>query len=410
MPWRSRISPSTGERLELAGNLRLGRDGSLREAAFTTVRLDGDTDVAISLRAAGDGLSASVTGQSFDARPLIDQLFSTSSSPADGDALTMRIEADVQRLLAHRGEAITEVRGTMQLTGGVVDAADLAGRFSNGGPVSLRVVAAGSDLRQLRLTGGDGGAALRAVDLYSKIRGGAIDFSAWLGPGRTGSVQRGLLVIDRFDVEDEVVLNEVDLPTGRGTASAPRQRREGSASPSSSCRFPSTTPISGSAMPWSGPRDGRLGARPHPQGRRALDIGGTIIPAYALNAALSDMPLLGDPDRRQGRGHVRRDLCAERFAPRPGSSVQSGVGHRAGDLPAAVRLRRRRGGRRRHQGQAPRGDRRRSSTGRVHSATRTRAWRLRPQRGACGPQLDDAFALASASVTMRRGSSTLAHR
>ncbi|HUG60697.1 MAG TPA: DUF3971 domain-containing protein, partial [Methylomirabilota bacterium] len=284
-----------GERLELAGNLRLGRDGSLREAAFATVRLDGDTDVAISVRAADHGLSASVTGQSFDARPLIDQLFSTSSSSPDADALTMRIEADVQRLLAHRGEAISEVRGSMQLTGGVVDAADLAGRFSNGGPVSLKVVPAGSELRQLKLTGGDGGAALRAVDLYSKVKGGAIDFSAWLGPGRTGSVQRGLLVIDRFDVENEVVLDEVDLPTGRGIAGAPRQRREGLSF--TQLKLPFSVDETYIRIGDALVRGPEMGASAQGHIRKAdgrLDIGGTIIPAYALNAALSDIPLLGD--------------------------------------------------------------------------------------------------------------------
>jgi hypothetical protein len=284
-----------GERLELAGSLRLGRDGSLREAAFATVRLDDDTDVAITLKAAGDSLSASVTGQSFDARPLIGQLFSTSPSPADADALTMRIEADVQRLLAHRGEAISDVRGSMQLTGGVVDSADLGGRFSSGRPVSLKVVPAGSDMRQLRLTGGDGGAALRAVDLYSKVRGGAIDFSAWLGPGRTGSVQRGLLVIDRFEVENEVVLKEVDLPTGRGTAGIPRKSRDGYSF--AQLKLPFSVDDSYIRIGDALVRGPEMGASAQGHIRKAdgnLDIGGTIIPAYALNAALSDIPLLGD--------------------------------------------------------------------------------------------------------------------
>jgi hypothetical protein len=286
-----------GERLELAGNVRLGGDGSLREAAFATVRLDGDTDVAIDLRAVDRGLSASVTGQSFDARPLIDQLFSTSSSPADADALTMRIEADVQRLLAHRGETIAQVRGTMQLTGGVVDAADLSGRFSSGGPVSLTVVPAGSEFRQLKLTGGDGGAALRAVDLYSKVKGGAIDFSAWLGPGRTGSVQRGLLIIDRFEVENEVVLDEVELPTGGrgGTAGVPRQRRGGLSF--AQLKLPFSVDETYIRIGDALVRGPEMGASAQGHIRKAdgnLDIGGTIIPAYALNAALSEVPLLGE--------------------------------------------------------------------------------------------------------------------
>jgi hypothetical protein len=269
----------------------------------------------------------------------------------------------------------------MQLTGGVVDAADLSGRFSSGGPVSLKVVPAGSDMRQLKLTGGDGGAALRAVDLYSKVKGGAIDFSAWLGPGRTGSVQRGLLVIDRFDVENEVVLDEVDLPTGRGTAGVPRQRRDGSASPSSSCRFPSTRPISGSATPSSGaprwaPRRKATSARP----TGIMDIGGTIIPAYALNAALSEVPLLGDLlTGGKGEGMFGVTYALKGLAARPGSAVQPGVGHRAGDLPAAVRLRRRRGGRRRHQAKP------RPAPAAVGDLPVRFTRRRGPGRGACGP-------------------------
>jgi hypothetical protein len=284
-----------GERLELAGNLRLGRDGSLLEAAFGTIRLDGNTDVAVNLRAADYGLSALVTGRSFDARPLIGQLFSTSSSPADADAMTMRIEADVERLLAHRSEAITGVRGTMQLTGGVVDAADLSGQFSSGEPVSLTVVPASSGMRELKLNGGDGGAALRAVDLYSKVKGGAIDFRAWLGPGRTGSVQRGLLVIDRFDVENEVVLDEVELPTGRGTAGVPTPRRDGLSF--SQLWLPFSVDETYIRIGDALVRGPEMGASAQGHIRKAdgqLDIGGTIIPAYAINAALSQVPLLGE--------------------------------------------------------------------------------------------------------------------
>jgi hypothetical protein len=81
----------------------------------------------------------------------------------------------------------------MQLTGGIVDTADLTGSFRSGAPVSLTVVPGASDLRELRLVGRDGGAALRAADLYSKISGGNVDFRAWLGPGRKATVQRGLL-------------------------------------------------------------------------------------------------------------------------------------------------------------------------------------------------------------------------
>jgi hypothetical protein len=281
-----------GEQLKLAGRLRLDRTGRLLDAEFPIVQLGQDTDVAVNLRSEQYGLAASVTGRSFDARPLIGKLFSTSTSPPDADAESMRIETTIERMLAHRGEVITDLRGTMQLTGGIVDAADLSGNFLSGAPIALTIVPAASDLRELRLAGGDGGAALRAADLYSKITGGSVDFRAWLGPGRTGRVQRGLLVINDFEVRDEVALEEVDWPaTGR---SAPAPRRDGLSFSRLSLPFSvdETYIRIGDALV----RGAEMGASAQGHIRKTdgrMDIGGTIIPAYAINAALGELPVVG---------------------------------------------------------------------------------------------------------------------
>jgi hypothetical protein len=200
----------------------------------------------------------------------------------------MRIDVDIESLQAHRGEAIAGFKGTMRLAGGVVEAAELSGSFLGGQPVQLTVVPAASDMRELKLSGGDGGAALRAVDLYSKVIGGNVDFRAWLGPGRTGRVQRGLLVIDRFDVEDEMVLEEVS-----GNTPAPRRGGRSFSQLSLPFSVDDTYIRIGDALV----RGPELGASAQGHIRKAdgiMDIGGTIIPAYALNAALSEVPLLGD--------------------------------------------------------------------------------------------------------------------
>jgi hypothetical protein len=281
-----------GDQLQLAGGLTLDRGGRLQRASFPTVRLGRITDVAVNLMAEDDGLAVSVTGRTFDARPLIAKLFSTSTGAPDPDAVPMRIDATVGQVLAHRGEVITSLKGTMQLTGGIVDTADLTGNFRSGAPVSLTVVPGASDLRELRLTGGDGGAALRAADLYSKISGGNVDFRAWLGPGRKATVQRGLLQIDRFEVVNEVALSEVGLRTGE--SNTPASRRDGFGF--SQLTLPFSVDDSyiriGDAL-VSGPE---MGASAQGHIRKAdghMDIGGTIIPAYAINALLTDVPLVG---------------------------------------------------------------------------------------------------------------------
>ncbi len=281
-----------GGQFELAGRLRLDRGGRLLDATFPTVRLDGNTDVAVKLKAEADGLAASVIGRAFDARPLIGKLFSTSASLSDADDVSMRIEAAIDHMLAHRGEVIGGLRGTMQLTGGIVDTADLSGNFRSGAPVSLRVVPAASDLRELRLVGGDGGAALRAADLYSKVSGGSVDFRAWLGPGRTGAVQRGLLVINSFEVENEVALSEVERQSSEPVARPTRRDYRSFSQLTLPFSVDETYIRIGDAL-VNGPE---LGASAQGHIRKTdgrMDIGGTIIPAYAINAALSDVPLLG---------------------------------------------------------------------------------------------------------------------
>lgn len=282
-----------GDRLKLNGRLKLDRKGKLIEASLPTVKLDELTDMAVKLSAHADRLALSATGRSFDARPIIANLFSTSPSPALADALPMRIEATFDRVHTNRGEVVVGVSGSLDIVGGVVEAADLSGRFVNGEPVTLQVVPAASDLRELRLIGGDGGAALRAANLYSKIAGGAIDFQAWLGPGRRGTVQRGLLVVRDFEVRNEVVLTELDERSGGNVRIAAARR---GALQFSKLSLPFSVDDSyvliGDAL-IKGPE---LGASAQGQIRKIdgrMDIGGTIIPAYALNAALGEVPVLG---------------------------------------------------------------------------------------------------------------------
>lgn len=283
----------SGDQLKLNGRLKLDRNGKLAEANLPTVKLGELTDMAVKLTAQGDRLALSASGRSFDARPIIANLFSTSPSPAFADTMPMRIEAAVDRVHTNRGEVIVGVGGSLDIAGGIVEAADLSGRFVNGEPVTLRVAPAASDLRELRLVGGDGGAALRAANLYSKIAGGAIDFQAWLGPGRRGTVQRGLLVVRDFEVRNEVVLTDLDQRSG-GNVRIAAARRGGLQFSKLSLPFSvdDSYVLIGDAL-IKGPE---LGASAQGQIRKIdgrMDIGGTIIPAYALNAALGEVPVLG---------------------------------------------------------------------------------------------------------------------
>ena len=145
----------------------------------------------------------------------------------------------------------------------------------------------------MRVVGRDAGAALRASNLYSKVAGGSLEFSAVLDAGAQSGIQRGLLVIRNFEVRNEVALSNINEQDRAKKPSGPRRR--GLAFSRLTLPFSADQRFVriGDAL-VQGPEMGASaqGIIRKVDGR--MDIGGTIIPAYALNAALSEVPVLGE--------------------------------------------------------------------------------------------------------------------
>ncbi len=273
--------------------MEISAAGRLSEANFPTVLLNDENHFALGLQRRNDNLAVAVTGKVFDARPLIRSMFSSSraggiSGPA---AVPTSVDVSLAKVYANRGEVINNLKGRLQVIGGVVQQSNLQGQFVNGAPVTLRINPGAKGTREMRVTGRDGGGALRAANLYSKISGGSIDFQAVLGAAPSGAIQRGLLILRNFEVRNEEVLDDIEKRSQQKRTGPRRQ----------SLRFSKLT------LPFSTDRNfvrigdalvksAELGASAQGIIRKAdgaMDIGGTIIPAYALNAALGEVPILG---------------------------------------------------------------------------------------------------------------------
>jgi hypothetical protein len=145
--------------------------------------------------------------------------------------------------------------------------------------------------REMRINGRDGGAAIRAANLYSKVAGGQIEFYALLA-GDGSNVKDGRLVLRNFEVRNEAALAELD---SRGKPKRAGPRRE--ALTFSRLTLPFTSDQRFIRIGESLVRGPELGATAEGLIRKsdgAVDITGTIIPAYALNAAVGEIPLFGD--------------------------------------------------------------------------------------------------------------------
>ena len=282
-----RISGPDG--LRIRGEVRLTPDGGFRGATFSRFELDENNRLALDIERDRDRLQILAAGPVFDARPLMMQLFAPERAMTRAlDAADMRV--NISRVLL-RGGHIEDVRGTVQVRQGQVYLASLRGRFPSGAPVTLDLQPAASGLRRLRIVTTDGGALLRAAGLYSRAIGGEAEFTALLKGGVYGGVQRGLFRLRHFQVRGERRLTR--LKQGRkGASRGPRRQnhhfRKLVIPFSTDPRFIRI----GDALVQSP----EIGATANGIIRRsdgAMDIGGVIIPAYALNAALGKIPVLG---------------------------------------------------------------------------------------------------------------------
>ena len=288
----------TGGKMNITGTVDLHKNGDLRKAVFPHFRLNKNNDMSLTVNKKGNELSLNVKGRSFDARNLINQAFDTRPARTSGgernkSQSAIRIKVNVANILTNRGERIKNVRGQVYAVGGHVTQADVRGKFTGGTPVSLKVTPNANRGRNLQLASRDAGAVLRAANLYSKITGGTLSLQATLAAAPKSGIEKGLLVLRHFRVQNEAALATIESSTGKKSKLGPR-RRKGQKFTKLKLPFsidPTFVNIGDALI-----KGANLGASANGRIRKsdgAMDIAGTVIPAYALNAAVSGVPLLG---------------------------------------------------------------------------------------------------------------------
>lgn len=282
-----------GQSLSLKGDVFLNPDGGLKSAKFSQVWLSDENNFILTMVPAGEGQAIDISGKSFDARPFIKSIFAkdTGASNRSAPRQNLTVNAAFDRVIANRGEVITGVSATIGVRNSLVANADVEGKFLSERPLAIRVRPNATG-RQLQITSADGGAALRASNLYSKVAGGSLEFSAFLANGGNSTIQNGRLVLRDFDVRNEAALADID---SRGKSKKSGPRREGLSF--TRLTLPFTTDAKFIRLGDSLLKGNELGASAEGLIRKAdgaIDITGTIIPAYGINAAVGNIPLVGE--------------------------------------------------------------------------------------------------------------------
>ena len=284
-----------GPGLSIKGEISLGAKGTgFREAKFSEMRLSDENIFSMAVKNTEDVTSVNLRGDSFDARPLIRSMFATKKSAgvaSESDGKPISIALNLDRVHANRGEMITGVSGELRARRGRLESAEISGTFLSGQPVVFRVTPVEGG-REMRINGRDGGAAIRAANLYSRVAGGQIEFYALLSNDPGGSVKTGKLVLRNFEVRNEAALAELDTK-GKPKKSGPRR----DAMSFTKLTLPFTSDDKFIRIGDTLAQGNELGASAEGLIRKsdgAVDINGTIIPMYALNSLLSNIPLVNE--------------------------------------------------------------------------------------------------------------------
>lgn len=282
-----------GQSLSLKGDVFLTANGGLKSAKFSQVWLSDENNFVLTMVPAGEGQAIDISGKSFDARPFIKSIFAKDSGQPNRSAprQNLSINAAFDRVIANRGEVLTGVSATIGVRNSLVANADVEGKFLSERPLAIRVRPNATG-RQLQITSSDGGAALRASNLYSKVAGGSLEFSAFLANGGNSIIRDGRLVLRDFDVRNEAALADID---SRGKSKKSGPRRDGLSF--TKLTLPFTTDAKFIRIGDSLLKGTDLGASAEGLIRKAdgaIDITGTIIPAYGINAAVGNIPLFGE--------------------------------------------------------------------------------------------------------------------
>ena len=250
----------------------------------------GETDVSGTVaRRAGGGWRADIHAARADARHLIKD--ATADTPQAAPSLPLAVNARVDRLTVGPRRDLQQVTAELLRTGGIWQSGRIAGRFANGQRASLRFGEDGG--HRLIFQSDDLGATLKLLDIADDVVGGKLSIDGQLSEVAGKRTLTAHVEGENYTlVRAPLIARILAVPSLTGFASM----------------------LSGSGLPfmilrgdfvYSGSRLTleRLLAWGESLGftangwvdleRDRLELQGTVAPAYALNAILGQVPLIG---------------------------------------------------------------------------------------------------------------------
>jgi hypothetical protein len=310
----------------------LAAEGGLDRADLPTLKLSAGDDMHAQIERAGGAYKVTLRGNVGDARPVIKSLTGTGKA-RDGNDVDLDLALNI--MTGYNDEALTGVTARASTRKNELRSLQFSGRFRSA-QVQAQLGSRETGPPGLTVQSGDAGATLRFLDLYKRMSGGKLVMNASLAD----SVQTGSITIDNFALRNEPALRriitqqEVPRSDERGGASGARIDAEQVQFNKLSAEFQrNQSRIDYRNVVIWGSQIGFTLSGYVDNARDRTDISGTFVPAYGLNNAFSQVPIvgliLGGGNRNEGLFAVDFRISGAASAPtltvNPLSAVAPGI-------------------------------------------------------------------------------------
>lgn len=265
--------------------------GGLKQVNVTRMLL-GQTDASVRITPSADRkgpLHIQVGGESLDVRPYLRDIMRKGEQPVTD----LELDLAVKRLITRADQQLTATRARIVFDGEGLSTAYLEGTLTSGAPLRLRLEPDGGR-RRLIVQSEDAGSVARAFDIYDNAIGGRLHLEATIFDDLEGEPVEGSVQIDEYKVRNAPSLANI-LAFASLTGIGDVLSGEGLSFDQFYMPFTVLDDLvtikdaktAGSALGITG--SGTVNLR-----NEETDLRGTIVPAYSVNSALGNIPLIGD--------------------------------------------------------------------------------------------------------------------
>ena len=282
--------------LHLGGSVRMAADGTAKRIDFDRL-VFGRTDMkGILVPRADGGWDGDFKGAAFDLASRLDDLLHGAPDVTEGEKPPpFSISFNLDRVWLGADREMTNVAGAITSDGDKWRRMQLQARLGDGKPFEVFLAPSDDGLRHLTILADDAGTMLRTLGYYNNMVGGTLELTGRIHDTLPNAPIEGKLVIKDYRViKAQTLAHLVSLLSLTGIIEA----LEGEGLAFNEMQAPflldggvlNVKNARATGMSLGYTASGKIYTSP----ADVLDIQGTVVPAYAINSVLGNIPVIGD--------------------------------------------------------------------------------------------------------------------